>query len=163
MNTQNSYRIRDHPQSNKKQPLHTIEHISARVVVKVANNDVGPVAVDLNSIETHNNYAHELSGLNNIHGINARVIRKRGSGADNPSRTVLKKLRMTMRNASELADTFPSFSSPHPNPKNITPDRLHIRLLLNAASGSWLEFVACTGASSIPLPCHANSMREQPI
>ena len=105
MNTQNSYRIRDHPQSNKKQPLHTIEHISARVVVKVANNDVGPVAVDLNSIETHNNYAHELSGLNNIHGINARVIRKRGSGADNPSRTVLKKLRMTMRNASELANT----------------------------------------------------------
>ena len=47
-----------------------------------------------------------------IHGRNARVIRKRGSGADYPSRTVLKRLVITMRNVSELANTFPSFPSP---------------------------------------------------
>ena len=33
-------------------------------------------------------------------------IRKCGSDADDPSRTVLKKLRMTIRNNSELANTF---------------------------------------------------------
>ena len=51
-----------------------------------------------------------------IHGRNALVISKRGGGADDPSRTVLKKLRMTVRNASELANTFPIFALPFPSP-----------------------------------------------
>ena len=51
-------------------------------------------------------------------GRNAFVIRKCGSDADDPSRTVLKKLRMTIRNNSELANTFhPSPLSIHPNSK----------------------------------------------